>query len=452
MTAYNWENNASNAGSDYQYQNDAFLSTSNVPGEALRSLITAARDNGAAALLTVPIVDYVAADKNGGGDIRSTPNYQQTRLKQNKPQKGSALTTTPDSSDAFVYQDEFVNWTKATFPTAQLIYSLDNEPDLWSSTHPEVHAANIGYDELCQRNISFAMAIKAVAPTAQVTGFVSYGYNGYVTLQNAPDRSGKGEFIDYYLTKLAAAEASAGKRIVDYLDLHWYPEAMGDGHRITDTGATAGEVEARMQAPRSLWDDSYLESSWIVGYLGNKAIRLLPWLQSKITSAYPGTKLAFSEWNYGGGGHISGGLATADVLGIFGRDGVGLATIWPLATDERYTYAGLQLYRNYDGAGGHFGDVSIPATSSDRAAASIYGSLDAATPSRVVLVAINKRSQVLRAGITVAHSTAFSKADVYTLTSAGPGPMAAAPISTVAQNAWNYSMPPQSVSVLVLSP
>ncbi len=35
-TAYNWENNASNAGSDYLYESDNYLSSSNVPAEAVR--------------------------------------------------------------------------------------------------------------------------------------------------------------------------------------------------------------------------------------------------------------------------------------------------------------------------------------------------------------------------------------------------------------------------------
>src|SRR5580698_10095050 len=36
-TAYNWESNASNAGSDYLYENDDYLSSSTVPAEAVRS-------------------------------------------------------------------------------------------------------------------------------------------------------------------------------------------------------------------------------------------------------------------------------------------------------------------------------------------------------------------------------------------------------------------------------
>jgi len=46
FTAYNWENNASNAGRDYMFQNDAYLvmssSTGDEPGDALRPLLETA--------------------------------------------------------------------------------------------------------------------------------------------------------------------------------------------------------------------------------------------------------------------------------------------------------------------------------------------------------------------------------------------------------------------------
>lgn len=450
MTAYNWENNASNAGSDYQYQNDGFLTNSSTPGEAVRPMVEEAHRSGAAAILTVPIVDYVAADKNGGGDIRNTANYQMTRLRANVATKAGAFSMTPDTSDRNVYQDEFVSWAQGRFgATGALIYSLDNEPDLWASTHPEVHAGAVGYDELVQRSTRFAKAIKEVAPSSPILGFVSYGYNGYTSLQDAADRSGKGEFIDYFLSKMQAAEASAGKRLIDYLDLHWYPEATGGGARITGAGTSAAEVEARVQAPRSLWDETYREESWIARDVVRGPINLLPWLMTRIGRSYPNTRLAFTEWNYGGGGHVSGALATADVLGIFGRDGVGLACIWELNSDERFTYAGLRAYRNYDGAGGSFGDVSISATSSDRAAASIYASVDQKDPSRVVLVAINKRTQGTRAGVTLAHPTAYARAEVYVLSGTNPQLVRGSDLVAVAQNAFNYAMPAQSVSVLV---
>src|SRR3954452_8198923 len=65
-TAYNWENNASNAGKDFQYQNDAFLGGGNTPGGAVMPALASASTRNAGTILTVPINGYISADKNGG--------------------------------------------------------------------------------------------------------------------------------------------------------------------------------------------------------------------------------------------------------------------------------------------------------------------------------------------------------------------------------------------------
>lgn len=451
MTAYNWETNASNAGSDYMFQNDSFISDSNTPGAGVQGLLTSARAIGATAVLTIPIVDYVAADKNGGGDVRNSgADYLQTRFRQNRAVKGAALSATPDATDAYVNQDEFVSWVKtATTAGPPVMFSLDNEPDLWAHTHAEVHPDAVTYEELCTRNATYGKMVKSVWPSAPVTGFVSYGWLGFVNLQNAPDASGKPEFLDYYLDRMKAAETEAGRRVVDYLDLHWYPEAQGGGVRITGADTGAAVVEARLQAPRSLWDTTYREQSWIVNDAIKQPIRLLPRIKDKIAAHYPGTRLAFTEWNYGGGGHISGAIATADVLGIFGREDVGLATYWALNGTETFANTAFRAYRNFDGNGAAFGDTSIHASSSDVATASVYGSVDAANPNRVVIVAINKAASAKTAGITLTHSATFASLKVYTVTSAGAQVSAAPTVAATATNAFLYSMPAQSVSVLV---
>jgi len=456
MTAYNWETNASNAGSDYMFQNDSYLSSSNTPGDAVRGMLGDARAQGAAALLTIPIVDYVAADKNGGGDVRNSgAAYLTTRFKQNRASAGSTAppSATPDATDAYVNQDEFVSWAKAAGAAGgpTVLFSLDNEPDLWSSTHAEVHPMPVGYDELAMRNVTYATMVKTVWPAAKVTGFVSYGWNGYVTLQNTPDAAGKGEAIDYYLDKMKAAETAAGKRVVDYLDLHWYPEAKGGETRITAADTSAAVVTARVQAPRSLWDPTYREVSWINDVIKGP-IRLLPRVRDKIAAHYPGTDIAITEWNYGGGGHISGGVAAADVLGIFGREGVGVAAYWALGSDESFANAAFRAYRNFDGQGSAFGDTSIYASSSDVATATSYASFDAANPARVVIVAINKSDASKTAGIKVAHPTAFSTLKVWTLTATGAALTPAADVTATATNAFRYTMPALSVSVLAAKP
>jgi hypothetical protein len=452
-TAYNWETNASNAGSDYIFNNDAYVGGGNTPGEAVRTRVEAAMAAGAAAIVTVPIQGYVAADKNGAVDKASNPATS-GRFKVTLMNKGSAPAYPPNTGDANVYQDEFVSFIEGKFPRGDaqktILYSLDNEPDLWASTHAEIQKTPLTYDVLVKKNIEAATMIKRVAPQAPVLGFVSYGWSGYVSLQNAPDAN-KRDFIDFYLDQMKAAEQAAGKRLVDVLDLHYYTEAKGDNFRVSNTQPTptAGAIAVRLQSTRSLWDPTYVEPSWITDGNGKQAIRLIPRMKEKIAAHYPGTLLALTEYDFGQGDHISGALAEADALGIFGREDLFLATHWPLVlAKQAFTYAGIAMFRDYDGNGGAFGDTSIAATTSSPEKTSIYASLDAS--GSVVLVAINKTDAAMNTAFKIAVGTKLTHAAAWQLTSAAPKPTAVASPPTPDCQAFLYSLPPMSVTTLVL--
>ncbi len=453
-SAYNWENNASNAGTDYYSNSDSYLGGGNTPGEAVRSHVADARAAGAATLVTVPILGWAAADTLGTSVVGQAIT---SRFKQSVAVKGSAFTTAPSLTDATVYQDEFVAFLEGAFPNAHqdpardIFYSLDNEPDLWSGTHPVIHPSPVTYAELLSKTIEYSTAIKAVAPLARVFGFVSYGFLGYVSLQEAPDAAGR-DFTNFFLDGVRVASAAAGKRLVDVLDLHWYPEATGGGVRIIDESTSAAVVAARVQAPRSLWDPTYVETSWISDYSGNQPLKLIPSMKSKIAAHYAGTGLAFSEYYYGGGAHISGGVAQADVLGIFGREGVFAATLWPMTTSIPYLLGAFAMYRSYDGSGGTFGDVSVQATNSDVANASAYASIDSTSANRMVVVLINKATTAKTAAVAITHGTVFGHAEVYTLTSASSSPVHGANVATTTTNALRYTMPAMSVTTLVFRP
>jgi Glycoside hydrolase family 44 len=358
LTTYNWETNASNAGEDYRNQNDNYLGgDTTAPGAAFTPAIQQTLAAGGVFLMTIPMIGHVAADKNGGGDVNQTPNYLQVRFVRSFPRKGSAFAATPDLADHKVYQDEFANFLKLKFPkafagpTAKIAFALDNEVDLWASTHPRLRGQSgdgpgkpVSYAELIQLTEDYASALKDVAPHALVFGPASYGWGGYVNLQNAPDANGR-DFIDVYLQAMSAYEGAHGRRIVDVLDLHWYPEARSSTDvRVTAPDASPPLQAARVQAPRSLNDATYVENSWISRSLGGP-INLLPRLKAKIAAHYPGTKLAFTEYDFGGGNDISGGVAEADVLGIFGAEGVYAASYWGELANNAYIYAGLALSR-----------------------------------------------------------------------------------------------------------
>jgi hypothetical protein len=273
-----------------------------------------------------------------------------------------------------------------------------------------------------------------------------------VNLQAAPDANNR-DFVETYLEQISAASTSAGVRLLDALDLHWYPEATGGGTRISgeqSPNPSDAVVQARLQAPRSLWDSTYVETSWIPSTIQNKPIDLIHRMQSKIAAKYPGTGLSFSEYDYGGANHISGAIAQADVLGIFGRYGVYAATQWPLVASEPFTYAGFASYRNYDGANGSFGDTSIHAATSDAVKTSVYASVDSQNAGKMVLVAINKTGAPITASFKIAYGVQLKQAVVYQVTSAGPAPAKAATPPTPNCQAFVYSLPAMSVSTIAL--
>ncbi len=477
-TAYNWTTNASNAGSDYMYSNDNYLSSSTVPGAAVQPTLQDAANRNAAAIITVPMAGYVSADESGPVD-KSVPPSQSPHFVPSYP----TASADPNPAANHVYQDQFLSWAKTNFPAGftagsskPIFVSLDNEPDLWSSTHPEVHPNPATYAEMVQKTTAYSTALKAVAPNVLIYGPVNYGWEGYLTLQNATDASadnsainpatGKayGDFLSYYLAQMKTASQSAGKRLLDVLDVHWYPEATGPNAsgtqtRITNQDNSPGVAAARVQAPRSLWDPNYVETSWITQYTtGGKGIQLLPRLQGEINTNYAGTKLSISEYNYGGATDISGAIAEADVLGIFGKQNVFSANEWPLASKEPFILGAMAMYRNYDGHGATFGDMSVSAVNTDIQDTSIYASKDSAT-GRMTLVAINKTGQQISTRITLNNtSQTYTSFAVYQLTNAStivlngtvasPAYVNTFPISALS----NFSLMADSVSTIVPLP
>ncbi|HEY5375285.1 MAG TPA: glycoside hydrolase family 44 protein [Polyangiaceae bacterium] len=454
-STYNWENNASNAGIDNCNQNDGTLGLTDTPALAVTSTVAAAEAAGSATLVTIPILDYVAADKAPGtaspdcsGDVRKSANYLTTRFKSNRATKGAALSTTPDTTDAYVNQDEFVSFLGSQAASAKVLFALDNQPGTWSIDQPAAHPDKATYAEVVQRNVQYATMLRNVWPTAEVTGYVGYGYYGFRTLQDATDAAGNGIFLDYYLKQMKAASTSAGKRLIDYLDLHWYSEATGDGQRVLGDVSTAGMAAARVQAPRSLWDSTFLEKSWITDYTG-APIALIPWLNTLIANDYPGTKLAISEWSFGGGNDVSGALAAADTLGIFGVQSVGLAAYASSSVSDQFVSAAFNAFRNYDGAGAGFGDTSVGATTNSVAYAPVYASVDSADPDRVVVIAINRSDSAIPTTLNVDHTASYVSAQVYQLTSASASLVAGAPVTASSANSFNLSLPAFSISVIV---
>ncbi|MBS1537017.1 MAG: T9SS type A sorting domain-containing protein [Bacteroidetes bacterium] len=413
MTGYNWENNASHAGIDYFNQNDDFMTWANgitglasdSSGIVVRRFHDKSRVLNSKSLITIQAAGYVSADKSGDSVTvnQAAPSFRFHEVKFEKP---TQLTIEPDKNDDFVYMDEQVNYYKSLFGTAEnggiSAYAIDNEPGLWNYSHPRIRKEQGTIADILKRTIELATSIKKIDNSALVVGGTCYGFGEFIDFQDAPDKNISLAGLDSYISALLdytkKASVIAGKQLVDVLDLHWYPEATGrtksgvDG-RICQSDFTDniddGIVEARIQAPRSLWDSTYKESSWITKYveISKPYISLIPKMLKRIAQYNPTMKLGICETDYGGTSHISGGLALVDVLGIYGKYGVFMSMYW--GDIRGFTASGYKLFTNYDGKNGKFPELSCFSNTEDIENSSIYSALEP-TNKNLHLIVINK--------------------------------------------------------------
>lgn len=411
MTGYNWELNASNAGNDYLDQSDYYLlgqvglpqNGSQAPAAVPAQYVTQFRAQGSQAeIVTLQAGGFVSADAAGPVSAAETaPSARWKQVLPIKPGWPGSWTLNPVTTDAYVYMDEQVNYLKKQFGPASSggirFYAIDNEPGLWSNTHSKLHPAAVTYAELLAKVSSTAQAVYNADPSAEITAPASYGWNGMLNLQSASDSGSYNStytwFLGYLLHGMSVASANAGHRLLHYLDVHWYPEASDSTNTRIIFGSPdktdADASNARMQAPRSLWDPTYTENSWIAQWSTSGPIELIPRMRASINSWYPGTKIAISEYDFGAVNHASGGVAQADVLGILGREGV-VGCRWGSVSAGSYVQSAFDLYLDYDGAGAKFGDLSFSAQTSDIAQATVYAAKQSGDPNLFTVMVLNK--------------------------------------------------------------
>lgn len=240
--------------------------------------------------------------------------------------------------------------------------SLDSEPDYLAigNEHDIAHITHRGawgttsadYDERLAHFLDYAVAAKAAIPRASVLGPVSCCWFYYWNTADPAHKAASGgrDFLPWFLDQVREHDDALGERTLDYLDLHYYPENL----IAKDWKNKEGDaVDAwRLRATRSLWDPTFVDESWVGVAAGvteqpvPNAVQLLPRMKALIAEHYPGTRLAITEWGFGDLQGPAGGLAAADALGIFGREDVDMALVWPSPRIGGYVAAAFELYRS----------------------------------------------------------------------------------------------------------
>jgi endoglucanase len=469
-TAYNWENNWSNAGSDWHYENDQMFDSSDppIPGKGITKVIDQFNLQGQESIITLQLAGYVSAPIFAM-DLNAFPApsmyFYPVQFAKGAPfcdPPGS-----PDVCDGVVYMDEFVNFLVSKYgyagtSTGVKFYCLDNEVDIWHATHYEVHPAHILCQELRDKSVACATAVKNVDPNCQIMGPVLCNFVGFQNLNNASDWSSvKGSrpwFISYYLDEMKKASDANGKRLLDVLDVHWYPpESDGNGHGICDDIEDARLFNARMQAPRTLWDTDYVYPnmtypnggvSWVNQWWNAQFLPVLTRFKADIQNYYPDTNIAITEYVYGPSHQWATGITTADFLGICGKFGVYITNYWG---EGGYIDTAVKIYRNYDGFHSTYGDTNVPATMSDKANSSVYASISDSNNFPLHIIVLNKnQDNAINGTFNITSSHSFSSGRVFTFDATDYDIREITPISNVTGNSFTYTIPKTSVCHIVL--
>lgn len=248
--------------------------------------------------------------------------------------------------------------------------------------HSHVHLPppQTTYDELWASVVHFAAPIRAAYPHLEIHGPQAWGWCAYFNsasgqdgdCKEGTDRRAHGDvpLTQWLVAQLAAYHAAHGVLLITHLDVHAYPQAAGVDSAAEDEATGA----LRLRAVR-MWDDvTYVDESWI-----QQPVMLLPRLRAWITAAGGsdlGLKLSISEFSFGSDSCVTAGVAHAETLAIFARDGVDEATVWTAPAPGSPSAQAWALFLSYDGAGSAVAGVPVNASSSNPSIVGSFAFLD----------------------------------------------------------------------------
>jgi len=446
VTRYNYKLDITNLCEDWFFEIAPNANTGYPDTSEFNSQVIGDRASGAKTMATMPVMGWIAKTRTRGSSYSVAKYGAQQKTDPNWKDFGNGVKTdgtwitNNDPADTCMpidarWTSDWVKYLVNRFGNAAnggvAIYALDNEPTWWDKMHRDVHPLPFTYDEVTENGLKVAKAIKAADPTAEVSGPVidfwwTYFYSkkdlewmfqGHMPDPKSSfmDRKSHGNLplIDYYLRAFKAAQDADPQhtRLLDYLDVHTYFAA---GDAMLKPAGTSKQQTAVINSTRVFWDPTYTDPIYRNpdNYMVPLAPQMIPRMKNWVEANYPGTKIAISEYNWGAPEHISGAVAQADILGIFGREGLDMGALWgPPNLNSPLMFA-FKIFRNYDDAAGEFGDTSLRATSADQGKLAVYAARRTADHT-ITVVVINKTFGDLRADLPLDHFKVKGTAKIY---------------------------------------
>lgn len=263
-------------------------------------------------------------------------------------------------------------------------WNMDNEVEIWSSTHDDIMPTQPSAEAFMQLYFAVAKAARALDPGIKLTGPVSpnewqwYNWNnGLVTGTDGKQYP----WLEYFIKRVSEEEQATGIRLLDVIDLHFYPESstasdvVQYGRVFFDSTYAFPEANG-VKVVNGGWDNSIQiedvfgrAQDWLNQYMGpNNGV--------SFAVSEAGTQLqndpdALAVWY-------------ASTMGEFMKHNVAYFSPW---TWDFGMWETLHLYSRYNKKN------SISASSSDETDVSAYASADDANDSMTVVLVNRSTSQ-----------------------------------------------------------
>jgi hypothetical protein len=474
-TRDNWQINAHNLDFDWYFESYPD-SSSTVPGDTIDAFVANSKSGGAQPMITISMIGWMPYLGPGRAILwsYSTNKYgPQKSVDPYRTDAGDGLSSTNGNQP--------ITWNNpndANFPTNALFeqglvqhlmskwgastnggvgyYFMDNEHSLWFSTHQDIHPVGPTMQEIYTDMVAYATMVKSNDTNAIVLGPEEWGWPGYLysgydqqwsgkngdyNPPDYPDRKANGgwDYGPWLLHQFQQYQNTYHVRLLDYFTYHCYPQEGNVGGNAVDQ---ATEL-LRNQSTRVFWDTNYVDPSWI-----NSVIALIPRMKNWVATNYPGTKIGVTEYNWGAESFMNGATAQADIMGIFGSQGLDLATRWTVPDTNTPTYLAMKIYRNYDGKKSVFGDASIQTVVPNPDELDAFSAMRSSDGALTVMVINKDITNATPVSLNISNVSVSGSAQVWQLAGSSITQLSNAGVTN---GILSQTLPSQSITLFVLA-
>ncbi|MGZ4118546.1 MAG: glycoside hydrolase family 44 protein [Bacteroidia bacterium] len=256
-------------------------------------------------------------------------------------------------------------------------WSMDNEPDIWNSTHDDVMPTEPTAEAFMQLYFAVAKKARAKFPNIKLVGPVPASEWQWYSWNNAKITGADGlqyTWLEFFIKRISEEEAASGVRLLDVIDIHSYPNETNNAdilqlHRIYfDTTYSYPGANGVKTIAASGWDPSITQE-----FIFERCNR---WLNHYMGPGH-GVTCSVSEYGFTNNNANVSSVSYGSVLGTFADNGVEFFSPW-------YWYPGmwesLHLFS-------HYGKTTrVASVSTDETNVSGYSSVNTANDSMTVIL------------------------------------------------------------------